>query len=329
MLLVLVGLLFFYIRIYPAKKVASNDVSEASLFFGLLKIVFWEENEMVLIGRRKKVIFDSSNELEINECYIYPILGDQILARVKRGTELLAWEDAEKTPTKEGIRVRIDVSLKWRIKNLKDYVYEINRPNKISSDTINLKTTTDIWLSKTLETEIRRFVRQLTVQKIISYSSKEINTAKIDNGEPDEIEQRVKEVMSTKLSKYGISVTDVEISDIQFEERIQDAIDDIKIALLKQERSFHEGQAEANRLIPIINTLGKEGVILIEAFSKMQGGGFLLGGSPLTNFFDKNQNLSMPKMAKENIFEKHKGNQNKLQIDKPIDDFINWTHFDE
>ncbi len=310
-----IGYIFYHLKIYPAKKSANDNVYEVALFFGFLKIVFWEENEAILIGRRKKVVFDSSNHPTHNELFIYPVLGDQVLARVKRGSELLIWKDAEKTPTKEGIRVRIDMTLRWRISNLKNYLYEINRPNIGKDDSHrHLKEVTNLWLSKTLETEIRKFLRKLTVGQIISFSSKEIT----HSGEStDNIAQKVKEIIRNKLNPYGIEVENVEISDIQFEKRIQDAIDDIKIAILKQEKSWHEGQAMVNELQPLIDSLGKEGVILIEAFKNMKGGGMFFAPPQFANLMNVEAKGEQPKVKqqisiKETEFKQMKTLENQI-----------------
>lgn len=300
--IVLVGLLltcslpFLYVRIYPSFKHSKKNLDVIPLFWGLVKIVYWGPEEGVIITRNKKLNFTSNNVIGHEyggQKTIFPCFGDRLEARLKLGSEILRWNDNHRTLTKDGLRVRICIAIRWKISQPRDYYYSMNRHfnrkrinNPYSHE--ELKQMADHWLRTEIEGTLRRLVRELTVAKLISFTSEamEADSHRIANREHgDRLKSALKTEFESSLKDYGINIIEVEIQDIQFESEIQDGFNKLKRAYLAESESEHIGRAKLAELEPLLATLGTDAVTLIEAMKNMNGS-MLMGNIPhLQNLF--------------------------------------------
>lgn len=310
--LTLIIWLFLYLKYYPSYVQSKQDTSTVSLFGGLLEIVFWGHYEGILLTRNRRLLYVSEGD-EGGEKVIFPLLGDRVAARFKLGTELLRWNDLEKTLTKDGLRVQICIAIRWKISSISDYYFKINRDHlegkkrKRGLSNKDLKMMADRWLKMEIEGTLRRLVRELNVSELISFTSSamEVDVHKINHRKDfvakDSLKSALKLEFISSLQTYGIEIENVEIQDIQFENEIQQAFNQLKKAAFAERENEYKGRAELAKLKPLLETMGKDAIVLIEAMKNMKGSMFM-GNMPmlqgLMQEFSGNSNTSNLKSMK-------------------------------
>jgi len=312
--LILVIWLFLYLKYYPSYVHSKENTSTVSLFWGLLKIIYWGHYEGILLTRNRRLLYVSEEE-QGGEKVIFPFLGDRVEARFKLGTELLRWNDLAKTLTKDGLRVQICIAIRWKISSISDYYFKINRDhldNKVKKKSLSnkdLKMMADRWLKMEIEGTLRRLVRELNVSQLISFTSSamEVDVNKINYRKDfiakDSLKVALKSEFISSLQTYGIEIENVEIQDIQFEGEIQNAFNQLKKAAFAERENEYKGRAELAKLKPLLEAMGKDAIVLIEAMKNMKGGMFM-GGMPmlqgLMQEFSGNPNASHLKSLPHN-----------------------------
>jgi hypothetical protein len=108
-----------FIRLLVAKPLAIRDHRKSvDLFWGLLQLVLWEQNEGLVFLKNKtasEVIYGPEHGGGTR--YIYPMLGDELRVRVPLTLRLTSFED-ENILTRESIRIYMKVATWWRISDL-------------------------------------------------------------------------------------------------------------------------------------------------------------------------------------------------------------------
>lgn len=279
--------MFYSARMWHAiQKAASTGQDEQPVIGEWLKLVFWKPYEGIIITKDRQPIFVSPDR-KGGKKLVRVYRGERVEARVPLGTEKMRWSDKDKTLTKEGIRVKADVAIEWTISDLESYVYKINRPDRIEGMGYYeyLKATTHNWINLSVEGIIRKNIRLLTIGELISSSSSFLNhevsgttTVNIDS-----VSRLLQKELQKDLGRFGIEVLSLDILDIQFDKRIQKAIDSLKEAYLVFKRSEFEGRSAIARLRPMIYELGKDAIVLIESLKANNGTLFLNSNS----FFDR------------------------------------------
>jgi len=283
--------------ILPRYVSAHLDKDEYRFFFGMFMMVYWKPFEGVIITQNKRPIFISSGK-DGGERLIFPVLGHRLEARIPLGDEKFRWVDHNKTLTREGIRVKTDVMVEWTISDLSRYLYSINRPPKPEGKSYYeyLKESTLDWISLSIESVMRKNIRLLSIGDLISSSSSFLNheagSSKVVN--IDSVVQKLLRDLQKDLERYGIQICSLEILDVQFDKRVQKAIDSVKEAFLAYKRSEFEGRTAVEKLRPMIQELGQEAVIVMESLKA--SGGTIFFDSP--KFFE---GILSPKPGDEKI----------------------------
>src|SRR5262245_56936425 len=112
------GLAAAYIRVVIAKAEAIRlGKREVDLFFGLVKLVLWEQNEGLLFLKNKRVkgiVFgpDDGGGTSI----IFPFLGDELKLHLPLTLQMCWFEDHD-VVTRESIRLFMKLAIWWRVKD--------------------------------------------------------------------------------------------------------------------------------------------------------------------------------------------------------------------
>jgi regulator of protease activity HflC (stomatin/prohibitin superfamily) len=271
----------FYLARFRAVRDGKRTVP---LFGGFVKLVLWELNEG-LVFMRNKVITSVINKSDGGIKVIYPILGDELRARIPLTTRMVLWQD-ENILTRESIQVRIKLAIWWKVADLKKFVFEIDKTLRIANiqAETGLLESAEIWLKTVGESELRTKVSQLSVAFLVSSKASSylhIEQKHGGNGETasetsvsDVLTGELNDTITRKVQEYGVAIQQIEIQEISFAVEIQQAIDKVWKASLLPAQTEQEAKARQIELQAVANVLGKDAAAINEIMKNFQGSNF-------------------------------------------------------
>jgi membrane protease subunit HflC len=215
------------------------------LFFGSLYVV--DETEQVLIIQFGKVIGESKTKPGLY--YKVPII--QQVNRFRKN--LLDWDGApDQIPTLNKTFIWVDTFARWKIVDpLKFY------------ETVNNETEALSRLDDIIEAAVRNVITSYPLIEIVRVTNRQLEYFEVEIDQVRGISPLVeikkgrvkiaRDIMSqaqTKLTEFGIALTDVKIKRINYIEEVQKSVFDRMIAERKQiaEKFRSEGRGEARKI---------------------------------------------------------------------------------
>lgn len=303
------GVVAFQLLVAKQRAIAAKG-RPVPLFFGLARLITWEQNEGLIFLRDKRIaetIYGpkSGGGLRI----IYPLLGEELRAQVPL-TLQLTWFRDERVLTRESIQIVVKVALWWEVLNLEAYFYRIDQEVHALKDkgrpgegtaTAALPTPrgrlgiAEVWVETLAESCLRKLISDTSTFLIISKRAAShlhvesshaprvgdpSDTEDLKPATPDVIAEQLKQELQPRLESYGLKVDRVEIQEVQLPPAIQQAVDEVWIASTLPTKSAHEARALEHRLEVLCRMLGKEAVGVSEIMGKLPPGAFM--GNPLS-----------------------------------------------
>jgi regulator of protease activity HflC (stomatin/prohibitin superfamily) len=283
-----------------------------TLFFGLARLVTWEQNEGLIFLRDKRIaeqIYgpNSGGGLRI----IYPFLGEELRGRVPL-TLQLTWFRDERVLTRESVQLTIRIALWWQVCDLEKYFYKIDSEVHAILDTgipgEGIATSSrptprgrlgiaEIWLLTLAESCLRTLLSGTSTFLIVSKHvasrlhveenhwprprslSDRSGSDDLMPATPDLIAEKVKSELQPRVTDYGLWVDRVEVQELQLPPNIQEAVDSVWIASTLPAKSEYEAQAQRNRLAALCDLLGPQAAAMSEIVKALPDGAFV--GNPL------------------------------------------------
>lgn len=256
-----------------------NNLKEVDIFGGMMKLILWEPNEGLVILKNKQVS-EVINEEGGGRKYIYPILGEELWARVSLAQHMLTWED-KNVLTGESLQLRIKVAIWWQIVEVNKYVFKISHLDSVSRYKKSaLLHTTNTWLQTLTESTLRALASEMNVASLIlpnAGAHQEINPRDLI---PEAFVSRLRSTIAEKAEDYGIQVHRAEIQEVSLPEDVQQAIRDTWTAKLRPLQSESEARAKQIEIEALIQSLGRKDAADLQKLEAMQGSSFF-GMSPL------------------------------------------------
>lgn len=296
------------VQLFAAKQraIAGKPVT---LFFGLGRLLTWEQNEGLILLRDKAIaelIYGpkSGGGLRI----IYPVLGEELRAQVPL-TLQLTWFRDERVLTRESIQLVVKVAIWWQVADLEAYFYRIdqevhslNDRNVPGAGVATAARPTprgrlgiaEVWVETLAETCLRKLISDTSTFLIVSKrasSHLHVETdhtprpgvrpdvADLTPATPDVIADQLKDQLGPRLKAYGLMIDRVEIQEVQLPPAIQKAVDEVWVASTLPTKSGHEAQAQRNRLQVLCDLLGPQAAAMSEIVGKLPEGAYM--GNPL------------------------------------------------
>ena len=294
--------------LFAKANAIKNGYREANLFFGLVKLVLWEENEGGLFLRNKQitdVIYGPESGGGMK--YIFPILGDEWKVHVPLTLRLCIFED-HRIMSREAVQLYVKLAYWWRIKDkegLKKFYLLVAPEVRQTSDTGKetstgyqskkitgarqepLSSELDIaerWMQTIIESCLRKIVsRELYLNVISREASKYLHddvslatqeAIALDDSfmaTPDRLADSVQNVLSAEAATFGIEIKRVEVQEARLPDYLQNEIDKVLKAVLAPAQTKPE--AEAIKMRVRANLEGIASVIGKEA----TGAGHIVG----------------------------------------------------
>ena len=334
MLIFAVIIITFLVLLLPFLFARYNAVrdkkTEIDLLGGWVKLILWQPNEGVVVLRNKNVVF-VDKELKGGIKFIYPIIGEELRARVPLTIRMLTWED-DKVLTRESLQIHMKVVVWWNVSDIKKYVFDIDRSIHLNEKhtEIGLLESSESWLMALTEGTIRVLASKASATQLISSATTGyLNVHHKNDGQQETVAESVQTISETiahqlrdelnrKLSSYGININRVEIQAIRLSVEVQEAINKVWLAFLKPVQSEQESRARQIELEATARVLGTDAVALNELLKNFKGTNFTFMPPFLQTMFGmvdtKTQN-----MQNSNLFPTLPNTADNNQVDKGKD----------
>jgi regulator of protease activity HflC (stomatin/prohibitin superfamily) len=273
-------------------KAIRNRRKSVDLFFGICRMVLWEQNEAILILQNKKIkhaLYGTDPRVGGGVILIWPIFGQELRVRVPLSLQLTEFKD-ENVMTRESMPVRIRVAFWWRLKDVVKYSYLIGEKvtargelgRTIAEDQDGDKpAAAERWIQTLVESSLRLLVSQARAASLISTTpisyldagarppalprSTAVAAEVGDEGDfHRQMAAQLLNITRPKLESYGLEIERIEIQEVAFLRDIQDALNKVWVAMVRPAQSAYETRAREIELQGAASVLGIEAVSLIE-----------------------------------------------------------------
>jgi regulator of protease activity HflC (stomatin/prohibitin superfamily) len=278
------------LQLFTAKqRVITTKRRSVPVFFGLARLITWEQNEGLILLRDKKIsetIYGPKSGGGIH--IIYPLLGEELRAQVPL-TLQLTWFRDERVMTRESIQLVVKVAIWWEICDLEAYFYRIDREVH-SLDDRNLPRAVPIpgegvvtRASPTLRGPLAiaevwvRTVAEICLRKLITGTSLFLMVSKSEgtnSATAEVVPEQLKTEIKSRLNGYGLEIERVEIQEVQLPAAIQQAVHEVWVAASVKTKSKHDAEATRHRLQVLVDLLGRDNAALREIVDKLPAGAF-------------------------------------------------------
>lgn len=259
---------------------------ELNLFGGRLKLILWEPNEGIVVLRNKQIHF-TDVEGTGGRKFIFPVMGDEIRARVPLAIRLLIWED-EEVLTRESLQAHIRVAIWWKVEDIIKYTFDIDREIHLGKDhsDVGVVEASETWVRALAESTMRVLVSRASIAQLISAAAtkylevanqmEEREVLELDSVSTiaETIAARLEDELQSKASRYGISIDRVEIQEVRMPVEVQKAVNRVWTAFLKPVQTEQEARARQIELQAAADVLGADAVALNELLKNFQGSDF-------------------------------------------------------
>jgi regulator of protease activity HflC (stomatin/prohibitin superfamily) len=295
-------------QLFTAKQRAISG-HQVTLFFGMARLVAWEQNEGLIFLRDKRVsqVIDDRHAgggLRI----IYPFLGEELKGRVPLSLQMTTYVD-ERVLTQESVQLKVKVAIWWEVTQLRTYFYRIDheahklrdRPEDALGAGIRTiagptargpLAIAEIWVTALAESCLRSLISGTSTLLIVSKRAKiGLPHSKGDTGlllEPDAgdpvpatpevIARQLKDELCKKVQDYGLMIERIEVQEVQLPPGIQKAVDDVWETSTLPAKSAYEAEAQRKRLQVLVEQLGQPAAAMSEIVKGLPTGAF---SSPL------------------------------------------------
>jgi regulator of protease activity HflC (stomatin/prohibitin superfamily) len=309
LLLVLVGAVFFWITQYQLPRTAAfrESKSRVPIWFGQGEIVLWNPGQTFAFLKNKRVQDIGSSDGGFRNIYAYR--NEEAIGPIPLQTALFSWND-ENVLTRDGQPLQMSIGVWWKVENVEKYVFNIysdqsslraqanpyvssgapKNPIQVAQvqpksgaarfDSVNLHQIADQWLRVLVESTVRQRVNQLAVADVVSSQAMEFLKMTHDSQSQGDaprgltifdaaLADALREVQ-TKSSDFGLLVEKMEVQHVYLPKKIQDAINETRIAFLAPIRGEREAEAQRISLEKLVSVLGRDNVALNQIMSNLK-----------------------------------------------------------
>jgi regulator of protease activity HflC (stomatin/prohibitin superfamily) len=296
----------------PRTAAFRESRNRVRIWFGQGEIVLWNPGQTFAFLRNKKMaqIGDSSGGLQS----IYAFRNEEAIGPISLQTTLFTWND-DNVLTRDGQPLRMSIGVWWKVLDVEKYVFRIysedaaqkvqnvayvptsypTLPDQVAHvqpksgaarfDSVQLHRIADQWLRVLVESTVRHHLNQLAVADVVSSQAMEfLKMADLSLQSADEvkshtvfehaIEAALRDVQAKALD-FGLGAEKMEVQHVYLPEKIQDAINETRIAFLAPIRSEREAEAARIHLEKLVTVLGRDNVALNQIMSNLKNANFL------------------------------------------------------
>jgi regulator of protease activity HflC (stomatin/prohibitin superfamily) len=277
LLLIVVAIPFVFVR-YTAVKYRKSEVS---LLGGWIKFILWEPNEGIII-LKNKLIKHKDQLGKGGTKFIFPIMGEELYARVPLTIRMLTWED-DRLLTRESLQIHMKVVIWWNVSDMEKFVFDIDESTHLNEKRkeIGSLSSSESWLLALTESTIRVLAsRASATQLVTSVTARYLDVhhkegqSSLENDAVQTISETIAHQLhgelNDKVNVYGININRIEIQAIRLSNEVQEAINKVWLSFLKPVQSEQESKARQIELEGVAKVLGTDTTSLIEIMKNMK-----------------------------------------------------------
>jgi regulator of protease activity HflC (stomatin/prohibitin superfamily) len=241
-------------------------VKKVRILGGIGEYIVWDPNEVLIIRRGGKIWKSDENTEQGGARFIYPLLGEEVRARVSLAVKSLTWRDT--VNIQEAIPCNIEVVVWWFVDDVSQYFFRNDlEKHPGESEEAAARNAAEANLRKLTGARVRNVASKADfqislIEMLILKQSEYRAVHRASNVAEDaptgiaNISANLTRALQAELNpdglnkeaqSYGLRVERVEVQSIDWATEIQRPILDMLLDRLKPERA--KSQAEAARII--------------------------------------------------------------------------------
>lgn len=264
---IVAGALLISLQFALAPMIAvRRRVKKVRILGGIGEYIIWDPNEVLIIRRGGKIWKSDEDTNQGGARFIYPLLGEDVRARVSLAVKSLTWKDT--VNIQEAIPCNIEVVVWWAVDDVSDYFFR-NDLEKHSGDSEEeaARNAAEADLKKLTGARVRKVASkadfQISLIEMLILKQTEYRAVNRDDNVADDTPPGVANIyanlelaLQTELNPNelnkevltcGLRVDRVEVQSINWATEVQRSVLDMLLARLKPEQA--KSQAEADRII--------------------------------------------------------------------------------
>ena len=296
----------------PRTAAFRDSKNRVRIWFGQGEIVLWNPGQTFAFLRNKRVeqIGDSRGGMQS----VFAFRNEEAIGPIPLQTSLFTWND-DNVLTRDGQPLQMSIGVWWKVVDVEKYVFRIyseeaaqdiqnapyvsnsypTLPNQIARtrpksgaarfDSVQLHRIADHWLRVLVESTVRYHVNQLAVADVVSAQAMEFlkmadptfqsdNEIKSHTIFEHALEQALRDVQAKALD-FGLGAEKMEVQHVYLPEKIQEAINETRIAFLAPIRGEREAEAAKIHLEKLVTVLGRDNVALNQIMSNLKNANFV------------------------------------------------------
>lgn len=259
---------YFVSRARAKYRAFKHGKLRVPFFFGAAELVLWEPGETVVILRHKRPT--PMADRDGGYTVISALRGEEYKGRISYKTQLMAYESGA-ILTSDGLSVRFDVGIWWRISVPSTYLSRIASDYKgpDGAEDLGLTGAAREWIKDLAGGTMREQINKLPAEKLISpYVQQYIQVAegKTDALVPQfsDLLREIRIDLNAKTDAYGIEVERLEVKGLSLPDRYQSKLEAVRVAFLEPYESKATSDARRIALQSLADVIGTDRVGLIE-----------------------------------------------------------------
>lgn len=314
LLLTVLVIAFIWLTQYwlPRSAAFRDSKNRVRVWFGQGEIVLWNPGQTFAFLRNKKLmqIGGSNGGLQ----FVSALRREEAIGPISLQTALFTWDD-DNVLTRDGQPLRMSIGVWWKVVDVEKYVFRMysedaalatqndpyvptnysTLPNQVYRvqpksgavrfDSVQLHKIADRWLRVLVESTIRHRINQLAVADVVSSQAMEFlkmadstltsaGDIKSHTIREHALEEALRDVQAKAL-EFGFGAVKMEVRHVYLPEKIQDAINETRIAFLAPIRGEREAEAARIHLEKLVTVLGRDNVALNQIMSNLKNANFL------------------------------------------------------
>ncbi len=244
-------------------------------WWGAKELILWEPGEAVVLLKDKKLVAVSDPTGGVTSISAWA--GEEYKGRISYKTQLMQYA-SEPIYTSDGVEVRLDLGIWWRIHNPGKYIYRIatdyhvndrhfGEPRDYSDDPRGekyydrkLMETAEKWIRLLASSTLREYICEMPVAKLISpavqayidfYFQPPSGAPASPPGEPagqgHQMPARLegaRAALNEKTMDYGISIEKLEVNKLDLPEKLQEKLAAVRVSFLEPRQAEAVSEAE-------------------------------------------------------------------------------------
>jgi len=237
-----------------------------------IKAIRLKLGEGILITRNGRV-YSQDVKGEGGYKFIYPILGDEVVARTSVGLNQHTWESKKELVNRRGVKFKLTLLVTWKVSDLAKYLFERNYFD-LSQKELVVKT--NEWIDNLVDVAVDKYYKNLEIREIVQFlpiftGIESANSSNLASFTLEDIMHKARVNIQNKSELIGVDIVNLEIQDISLDKDLQKAIDIIYKAFFDSKAREYKGQAMLNQILPLLDQFGIDKNLLTDLIGLIGG----------------------------------------------------------